>query len=241
MLKDFSPEYGACPALETMPESERPRERFVQLGAGGASQRELLAIVLRTGNARLSVLGLADLLLARSGGLAGLARLPLHELTRVPGIGLVKAIEIKAALELGRRAALAAPDQKPQIRTPADAAQLLMLEMALLEQEEVRTLLLDTRNRVIGATMIYRGSLNSASMRVAEVFKSAIRGNAAAIIVAHNHPSGDPAPSSDDVHVTRELIKAGKLLEIDVLDHIVIGHNRFVSMKDRGLAFGEAA
>ncbi len=153
------------------------------------------------------------------------------------GIGPVKAIEIKAAFELGKRAALAAPEQRPQIKTPADAAQLLMLDMTALEQEEVRTMLLDTRNRVLSTAMIYRGSLNSASMRVAELFKTAIRNNAASIIVAHNHPSGDPAPSQDDIHVTKELIKAGKLLEIDVLDHIIIGHNRFVSLKERRLGF----
>ena len=220
-----------------LPEGERPRERFLQIGSSGVSQRELIAIVLRTGSGQSNALHLADTLLTRFGGLAGLARAPVRDLTQVRGIGIVKAIELKAAIELGRRAALATPEARPQVKTPADAAQLLMSDMGVLEQEEIRTVLLDTRNRVLAVPMIYRGSLNSASLRMAELFKEAIRTNAASVIVVHNHPSGDPAPSGDDVHVTRELIKAGKILEIDVLDHIIIGHNRFTSLKERGMGF----
>ncbi|MCX6018689.1 MAG: DNA repair protein RadC [Chloroflexi bacterium] len=221
-----------------LPATERPRERFLQVGPAASSQRELLAILLRTGAGAGSALSLADDLLARFGGLAGLARTPVNELTSVHGIGPVKAIEIKAAFELGKRAATATPEERPQIRTPGDAAQLLMYDMGVLEQEEVRALLLDTRNRVLAAPMICRGSLNSASLRIADLFKEAIRTNAAAVVVAHNHPSGDPSPSQDDIHVTREMVKAGKILEIDVLDHLVIGHNRFVSLKEKGLMGG---
>jgi DNA repair protein RadC len=225
-----------------IPEGERPRERFLAVGPSAMSQRELLAILLRIGTRGMGALALADELLRRFNGLSGLARADLNDLQAVNGIGQVKAIEIKAALELGKRIILSAPDQqRPQIKTPADAAQLLMLEMGLLEQEEVRTLLLDTRNKVISTPMIYRGSLNAASMRVAEVFKDAIRNNSAALIVAHNHPSGDPAPSAEDVRVTRALVQAGKLLDIEVLDHLVIAHNRFTSLKERGLGFEEAA
>ena len=154
----------------------------------------------------------------------------------MPGIGEVKAIEIIAALELGKRLALAAPELKPMVKTPADAAQILMIEMGLLEQEEVRTMLLDTRNRVIAIPMIYRGSLNAASMRVGEVFKEAIRNNSASIIVAHNHPSSDPSPSAEDVSVTKALIEAGKLLDIQVVDHLVIAQNRYTSLRERELA-----
>jgi DNA repair protein RadC len=114
---------------------------------------------------------------------------------------------------------------------------MLMLEMGLAEQEEVRTVLLDTRNRVLGTPMIYRGSLNATSMRVGEMFREAIRTNSASVIVAHTHPSGDPTPSAEDVQVTRALVQAGKLLDIDVLDHLVISHNRYVSLKERGLGF----
>ncbi len=202
------------------------------------SQRELLAILLRIGTRGHSALALADDLLRRFNGLSGLARADLVDLQVVPGIGPVKAVELKAALELGKRMILSAPDQqRPQIKSPADAAQLLMLEMGVLEQEEVRTLLLDTRNRVLSMPMIYRGSLNSTSMRMAEVFKDAIRANSAGLIVAHNHPSGDPSPSAEDVQVTRTLVQAGKLLDIDVLDHIVISQSRYVSLKERGLGF----
>ena len=158
----------------------------------------------------------------------------------VHGIGLVKAIEIKAAMELGKRMLLSMPEQqRTQVKTPADAAQFLMLEMGLLEQEEVHALLLDARNKVLAAPQIYKGSLNAASMRLAEVFKPAIRANCASIIVAHNHPSGDPAPSGEDVTVTKSLVQAGKLLDIEVLDHIVIAQNRYVSLKERGLGFDE--
>ncbi len=224
--------------MSDIPEGERPRERLRIVGATGLSQRELLAILLRIGTRGRSALILADELLVRFGGLSGLARADLSELQDVPGIGPVKAVELKAALELGKRMILSAPDQqRPQIKSPADAAQLLMLEMGVLEQEEVRTLLLDTRNRVQGSPMIYRGSLNATSMRVAEVFKDAIRTNSAGIIVAHNHPSGDPAPSAEDVRVTQALVQAGKLIDIEVLDHIVVAQGRYVSLKERGLGF----
>lgn len=216
---------------------ERPRERFAAVGAAGVSARELVAILLRNGVRGQGALALADRLLAEFGGLAGLARADARDLNRIPGIGRVKSLELKAALELGRRMAHSQLGERSQVRTPADAAQMLMLDMGVLEQEEVRTLALDTRNRVIGAAMIYRGSLNAASMRIAEVFKDAIRLNASAVIVAHNHPSGDPSPSAEDIRVTKQLAAAGKLLDIDLLDHLVIGQNRYVSLKERGLGF----
>lgn len=223
--------------ISDIPEGERPRERFREIGPTGMSQRELIAIILRSGTEGTNVLALADGLLQKFGGLGGIMRASLEELQQVHGMGPVKAIEIKAALELGKRAMLSAQDSKPQVKTPADAAQLLMLHMGLLEQEEVHTMLLDTRNRVMATPMIYRGSLNAASMRVGEVFREAIRNNAASVIVAHNHPSGDPTPSAEDVAVTKALATAGKLLDIEVLDHIVIAHNRYVSLKERGLGF----
>ncbi len=221
--------------MSDIPEGERPRERFKQVGASGASQRELLAIVLGSGPRGVGVLRLADELLNRFGGLAGLARADTNDLQRVHGVGEVKALEIKAALELGKRMALAAPEQRSQIRSPMDAAQLLMLEMGLLEQEEVRTMLLDTRSRVIATPMIYRGSLNAASMRIGEVFKAAIRANSASLIVSHNHPSGDASPSAEDIQVTKLLVDAGKLLDITVTDHIIVAQSKYVSLRERGL------
>lgn len=217
-----------------IPEGERPRERFRAIGATGMSQRELLAIILRSGAEGASALQLADMLLQRFGSLHGLALAGLDELQQIHGIGPVKAIEIKAALELGRRLSLSVPDARPIVRQPADAAQLLMLS---LEQEEVHTLLLDTRNRVIGKPMVYRGSLNAVDMRISEIFRDAVRSNAAAIIVAHNHPSGDPTPSAEDISATRALTQAGKLLSIELLDHIIIVHNGYTSLKERGLGF----
>jgi DNA repair protein RadC len=219
------------------PEAEHPRMRFKEVGPAGLSQRELLALVLRTGPVGVGALKLADALLESFDGLGGIARTNMYELQRLPGIGETKAIEIKAALELGRRMVLATMETRPQIRTPADAAQLLMLEMGILEQEEVRTMLLDSRNRVLAIPTIYKGSLNAVSMRVAELFKEAIRSNSAGLIVAHNHPSGDPTPSAEDISVTKTLVQAGKLLDIEVLDHVVVCQNRYVSLKERGLGF----
>ena len=142
-----------------------------------------------------------------------------------------------AALELGRRLMVASPLQRPQITSPADAANLLLLEMSALEQEQLRVLLLDTKNYVLGSRTIYMGNANTTVIRVGEIFREAVRENTTALILAHNHPSGDPTPSPEDVQVTRRIIEAGKLLDIEVLDHLIIGQQRYVSLKERGLAF----
>jgi DNA repair protein RadC len=184
-----------------------------------------------------NVIRLAERFLAQFGGLSGLAIASLTELQEVKGIGLAKAVETKAALELGRRLLANSPEHKPQVSSPADAANLLMSEMCLLEQEHLRLILLDTRNRVLSTPTVYVGSLNTSVVRVGELFRFAIRENAAAMIVAHNHPSGDPAPSSEDIKVTRQIVKAGKILDIEVLDHLVIGRQRYCSLKERSLGF----
>jgi DNA repair protein RadC len=142
-----------------------------------------------------------------------------------------------AAMELGRRLMFASPQQRPQITSPADAANLLMLEMSRLEQEQLRVLLLDTKNYVMAVHTLYMGNANTTIIRVGEVFREAVRENTTALILVHNHPSGDPTPSPEDVQVTRRIIEAGRLLDIEVLDHLVIGHQRYVSLKERGLAF----
>jgi DNA repair protein RadC len=159
------------------------------------------------------------------------------ELRTYNGLGLAKAVELQAALELGRRLAGLHPEARPQVRSPSDLANLLIPELAFLEQEHLRVVLLNTKNQVLAAPEVYVGSLNSSVVRVAELFREAIRQNAAAIIVVHNHPSGDPTPSAEDVQVTRQIVEAGRLLDIEVLDHLVIGHQRFVSLKERGLGF----
>ncbi|MFZ1406006.1 MAG: DNA repair protein RadC [Anaerolineae bacterium] len=223
--------------IRNMPTNERPRERLQYYGAGALASSELIAILLRVGTEGESVLHVAQRLLSKYGGLPGLARASFDELCQEKALGPAKVTQIKAALELGKRLLVSSPLDRPQVRSPAEAAELLMAEMGLLEQEQLRTILLDTRNTVIGIPIIYQGSLNSAAVRVGELFRHAIKANAAAMIVAHNHPSGDPAPSPEDVRVTRSIVEAGKLLDIDVLDHVVIGHQRFVSMKERGLGF----
>lgn len=216
---------------------ERPRERLSGLGPQALASAELLAILLRVGAPGENALQLGQRLLQHFGGLRGLHRASFEELCAAHGVGPAKAAQIKAAIELGRRLALEAPGERPAIHSPADAAALVQYEMSALEQEHLRVMLLDTRNRVRGVVELYRGSLNASMVRVGEVFKPAIRRNMAAILVLHNHPSGDPTPSPDDVALTRALVQAGKLLDIEVLDHIVIGDGRFVSLKERGLGF----
>jgi len=227
------------PKIADLPQADRPRERLLRYGAAALSNSELLAIILRVGGAGQNVIRLSETVLARFDGLAGLSRAGVGDLTQVKGIGEAKVAQIKSALELGRRLLISAPDERLQIRSPADAANLLMLEMGLLEQEHLRVILLDTRNRVLTVTTVYKGSLNSSMIRVGELFREAIRRNSAAVIIAHNHPSGDPTPSPEDVAVTKQVVQAGKLLDIDVLDHLVIGQGRFVSLKERGLGFDQ--
>jgi DNA repair protein RadC len=218
------PEYHL--RLKELPAGDQPRERLAALGAGALSDAELLAILLRVGVRGASVLHLAQNLLVEYGGWPGLLNADYLDLCRRHGLGAAKAATLKAALEVGRRMLIAGQDERFQVRSPADAATLLMVEMGHLDQEHLRTVLLDTKNKVQQIATIYIGSLNSAVIRVGEVFKGAIRHNSAALIVAHNHPSGDPTPSPEDVLITRQIVEAGKLLDVDVLDHLVIGRGR---------------
>jgi DNA repair protein RadC len=230
-------EQSATYRITDLEQSERPRERLAKHGPQVLSNAELLAILLRVGVPGENAVQVGQRLLADLGGLPGIHRADFGEVCNQHGIGPAKAAQIKAAIELGRRLNEMAPEERPSIHSPADAAALVKFEMSALEQEELRIILLDIRNRVEHILTIYRGSLNSSQVRVGELFKTAIRRNAAALIVVHNHPSGDPTPSPDDVAVTRELIKAGELLGIKVLDHIIIGQGSHVSMKEQGLGF----
>ncbi len=223
--------------ITDMESSDRPRERLLMLGPTSLSNAELVSILLRAGIEGMNVLQLAQKLLLEMGGLTGLHQAPLEALCDRRGIGPAKAAQIKAAIELGRRLAIASPEERPVIQSPEDAAALLLYEMGALEQEHLRVLLLNTRNRVLRTVEVYRGSLNSSMIRIGEIFREAIRANAAAIIVAHNHPSGDPTPSPEDVRVTKALVESGELLDIEVLDHLIIGKNRYVSLKSKGLGF----
>jgi len=225
------------PTIREMAAGERPRERLQNHGASALSNAELVAIILRVGVSGQSVLNLSHALLAKYKGLMGLARASFADLCAEHGLGPAKTTQLKSALELGRRLLIESPNARPQITSPADAANLVLLEMSVLEKEEVRVAVLDTRNHVLGIHTVYVGSLNTSVVRVAELFREAIKQNAAAIIMIHNHPSGDPSPSPEDVRLTEMLVQAGKLLDIEVLDHLIIGQGRFVSLKERGLGF----
>ncbi|MCK6623957.1 MAG: DNA repair protein RadC [Anaerolineae bacterium] len=225
------------PTIHDFPLGERPRERLQYYGPTALSNAELLAILLRVGRTGENVVALSTRLLVEFGGLAGLAKASFSDLSSIKGVGTAKTAQLKAAIELGRRLLITSPDARPQITSPLEAANLLMLEMGGLEQEHLRTLLLDTKNRVLASPTVYVGNVNSSIIRISEVFREAVRENATAMIVAHNHPSGDPTPSPEDVQVTRSIVEAGSLLGIDVLDHLVIGHQRFISLKERGLGF----
>ena len=226
--------------VKEMSEGERPRERLMHVGPQALSTAELLAIILRTGIKGENVLTMAGRILANYSGLAGLARAEFSQLSNERGLGPAKAAQIQAALELGRRLMAEAPEERFQVRAPSDAANLLLPMLGHKEQEHFAVLYMDTRNRVMDQEILYKGSLNTSLVRIAEVFRGAIRRNCAAVIVAHNHPSGDPSPSPEDIALTRRLVDAGKLIEVDVLDHLVIGNNCYVSLRERALGFDAA-
>ena len=226
------------PTIRQLPVGERPRERLRERGSRYLNNAELVAILLRSGIAGENAINLATRILAEFEGLGGLARAGYGELFGQRGLSHAKTCEILAALELGRRIASLAPEERAQIACPQDAANLLAAEMALLAQEHLVVLLLNTRNQVVAKREVYIGTVNSSAVRPAEVLRPAIRENAPSIIVVHNHPSGDPTPSPEDVAITRDLIAAGKLMDIELLDHLVIGQGgRFVSLKEKGLGF----
>jgi DNA repair protein RadC len=228
-----APRYSTL--IRDLPSSERPRERLQQVGAANLSTTELLAIVLRVGSSQESVLGQANRIMARFQGLPGLARASFAELCAEHGLGEAKAAQIMAALEMGKRLLAAQPEERPTVTSPRDVANLLSA-MALLDQEHLRVVMLNTRNHVMAVREIYQGNVNSAVVRIAEVFRDPIRDACTAIILVHNHPSGDPTPSQDDISLTAQIYEAGKLLSIELLDHVIIGNNYF-SLKEHRLGF----
>lgn len=223
--------------ISELPDHERPRERLRDYGPEALADAELLAILLRVGVAGANVVQLSQQLLREFAGWRGLQGTSFQDLCGWHGMGEAKTAQLKAALEIGRRLALLHYEDRFQIKSPADVAKLMQIEMAHLDQEHLRAICVDTKNRVQKVHTIYIGSLNASIVRIGEVFKEAIKLNSAAVIVVHNHPSGDPTPSPEDVLVTHQIVEAGCLLDIDVLDHLVIGHGRYVSMRERGLGF----
>jgi DNA repair protein RadC len=227
--------------IREMSPSDRPRERLRERGAAALSNPELIAILLRTGIKGQSAIQVAQQLVMKFLSLEELARAPLEALASVKGVGLTKAIQLKAAFELARRLSESTRDRQRAISSPEDAAAVVREEMRTLDREEFGVLLLNTKNGLIKRCPVSRGSLNASIVEPREVFKDAIAASAASMILVHNHPSGDPTPSSEDIAITKRLVKAGELLNISVLDHVILGQRvtgreeDFVSLKELGL------
>jgi DNA repair protein RadC len=228
-------------AIRELPPTERPRERLALRGPGGLTSAELIALVWGSGVRGRSAVDIATDALAAHDGLAGLARATDVELAALPGVGTAKAAQLVAAFELGRRLLADWPSARWSIRGPRDVADRLILQMGGLEREELRVVILDTKNHVLRVATVYQGNVSASLVRVGELYRDAVRLNAASIILVHNHPSGDPTPSPDDLHLTAEALAAGRVLDIALLDHLVIGHDAFVSLRDRGLSFDRPA
>ncbi|MEG6523137.1 RadC family protein [Desulfotomaculum sp. 1211_IL3151] len=223
------------PIMRELPPELRPRERMLKEGAGSLSDIDLLAILLRTGTTKVSVVELAAEIFSRFKDLRALSQATIEELSQIKGVGPVKAVQVKAALELGRRLAAMPGEERTVIRCPEDVCALLMEDLRNLDREHFLALLLNTKNQVLARETISIGTLNSSVVHPRELFKMAIRRSAACMILVHNHPSGDPTPSREDIALTKRLIEAGEIIGIDVLDHIVIGDNKFTSLKSKGL------
>ncbi len=227
--------------VRELPVAERPRERLAAFGAAPLSAPELLSVLWDTGRPGASALEVASEVLARHGGVAQLSHADLRELARTPGVGTARAAQLLAAFELGRRSIAESPAGRWTVRSPRDVADRLAPQMAHLEREELRVLLLNTRNVVLRQSTVYVGNVSTALVRVAELFRDAVRAHASGIIVVHNHPSGDPEPSPDDLHLTAEAVAAGRLLDIALLDHVVLAGDAHVSLRDRGVVFDRHA
>ncbi|WP_108669443.1 RadC family protein [Peribacillus acanthi] len=220
--------------IRDFPKDERPRERFLQDGAQSLSNQELLALLLRTGTQNESVMQLSNKLISHFEGLRLLKDASVEEMISIRGIGEAKAIQILAAVELGRRISNFTDQDRYVIRSPEDCANYCMNDMRFLTQEHFVCLYLNTKNQVLHKQTIFIGSLNSSIVHPREVYKEAFRRSAASIICVHNHPSGDPTPSREDIEVTKRLAECGKIIGIDILDHVIIGDKKYVSLKEKG-------
>lgn len=220
--------------IKDYPVNERPRERLIGHGPESLTNQELIAIILRTGTKDESVLQISQKLIQHFDGLRMLKHATLEELTSLKGIGKAKAIQLLASLELGKRIATLQEVERYVIRSPEDGANYVMEEMRFLSQEHFVCIYLNTKNQVLFRKTIFIGSLNSSIVHPREVFKEALKRSAASIICVHNHPSGDPTPSREDIDVTKRLVECGKMMGIELLDHIIIGEKRYVSLKEKG-------
>lgn len=224
-------QYKIC--IRDMPEDERPRERLLKYGPEALSNAELLAIILRTGTQKENVINLCSRIFSEY-SIKQLSQANVSKLTEIHGIGAAKAAQIAAVFELARKLESFTDEPKRKIRSPADVYSILYPKMREQKRERLVALLLDTKNQVLREEVISIGSLNANIVHPREVFKAALMESCASVILSHNHPSGDPTPSREDIAVTEKLVEGGKLLGIDVLDHVVIGEGRYVSLKDEG-------
>lgn len=220
--------------IKDVPKEDRPRERMLKFGASHLSNQELLAILLGSGTKQESVMDLSNRVLMHFEGIKLLSDAAIEEFTAIKGIGPAKGITMLAAIELGKRMSRYKPDERYIIRSPEDGADYIMEEMRSLMQEHFVVIFLNTKNQIIHSQTIFIGSLNASIVHPREVFREAVRRSAASIICAHNHPSGDPTPSQEDIHVTRRLVESGKMIGIELLDHLIIGDRKFVSLKEKG-------
>jgi DNA repair protein RadC len=220
--------------LRDVPNDERPRERMQQFGAQALSNAELLAILLRTGTYAESAVRLAQKVLIEAGSLRNLVDMSMDQLKTIKGIGPAKALQIQASIELGRRLARTSMNERITIRSPQDAASFLMEDLRYLQKEHFVVLFLNTKNHVVAQETLSMGSLNASIVHPREVFRAAIKRSSASIICVHNHPSGDPTPSPEDIAMTSRLVEAGQIIGIEVLDHIILGDQNFVSLKEKG-------
>lgn len=220
--------------IKDVPKEDRPRERMLSYGSTHLTNQELLALLLGTGTRKESVMNLSNRVLMHFEGLKLLSDATIEELTAIKGIGPAKGVVILAAIEIGKRMNVYKPDNRYIVRSPEDGANYVMEEMRTLSQEHFVVLFLNTKNQVMHQQTIFIGSLNASIVHPREVFREAVKRSAASIICAHNHPSGDPTPSQEDIHVTRRLVESGKMIGIELLDHLIIGDRKFVSLKEKG-------
>lgn len=221
--------------IAELPESERPREKMFRKGPKALSNAELLAIILRTGIKNQSALSIAYKILSEHNGLKFLANATVEELSQVEGVGLAKATQLMAVAELGKRISQYGAEDDAYIRCPKDAADILMEEMRYLNKEHMRVILLNIKCKIISIEEVSIGSLNSSLAHPREIFVPAVKKSSAAIVMVHNHPSGDPSPSRDDIDITKRISEAGKILGIELYDHIIIGNGIYVSLKEKNL------
>lgn len=221
--------------IKELPRDERPREKLIKYGAEQLSNSELLALIIRTGSKNRTAIQLARNILGTAGGLSSLDDLSIDEMKNLKGVGRAKGTQIRAFVELSKRFLAAEGPAKININNPRDVANLIMPELRFAPQEIFKSVLLDVKNQVIAVRDISRGSLTSSPAHPREVFREAVRKSSAAVILAHNHPSGIPEPSEEDIQLTVKIFEAGELLGIELLDHIVIGDGNFISMKEQDL------